>query len=156
MAMSPRKGGLDPDQLRALRMVAESHFGFTQSVLLAHGLKHEILTEIVDPGLADAGDRADRPLSAGDQGDLADDHRRRAQGARRHVARETVVSRCGERSRSPAVLGAGLRRAPPERISYPRGASRARVQSSPPQNNPPKTQPSIRSTSALFNEMFDE
>src|ERR1700687_3563264 len=39
MAMSPRKGGLDPDQLRALRMVAESHFGCTQSVLLAHGLK---------------------------------------------------------------------------------------------------------------------
>jgi hypothetical protein len=54
MAMSPRKGGLDPDQLRALRMVAESHFGCTQSVLLAHGLKHEILTELVDKGLAKA------------------------------------------------------------------------------------------------------
>jgi hypothetical protein len=39
MAMSPRKGGLDPDQLRALRMIAESHFGCTQSVLLAHGLE---------------------------------------------------------------------------------------------------------------------
>jgi hypothetical protein len=36
------------------------------------------------------------------------------------------------------------------------GPPGARVQSSPPQNNPPKTQPSIRSTSALFNEMFDE
>jgi hypothetical protein len=54
MAMSPRKAGLDPDQLRALRMVAQSHFGCTQSVLLAHGLTHEILTEIVDKGLAKA------------------------------------------------------------------------------------------------------
>src|ERR1700686_1548048 len=52
MAVSP--GGLDPDQLRALRMLAESHFGCTQSVLLARGLKHEILTEIVDKGLAKA------------------------------------------------------------------------------------------------------
>jgi hypothetical protein len=58
--------------------------------------------------------------------------------------------------RWPAVPGAGLQRAPLKRISYPRGASEARVQSSPPQNNPPKTQPSIRSTSALFSEMFDE
>jgi ABC transporter substrate binding protein len=40
--------------------------------------------------------------------------------------------------------------------SYPRGASWARVQSSPPQNNPPKTQPSTRSTSAFFTEIFDE
>ena len=52
MVVSP--GGLDPDQLRALRMLAESHFGCTQSVLLAHGLKHEMLTEIVDKGLAKA------------------------------------------------------------------------------------------------------
>jgi hypothetical protein len=54
MAMSPRKGGLDPDQLSALRMIAESHFGCTQSVLLAHGLKHEILTELIDKGPAKA------------------------------------------------------------------------------------------------------
>jgi hypothetical protein len=39
MAMSPRKGGLDPDQLRALRMVAEARLGCTESVLLAHGFK---------------------------------------------------------------------------------------------------------------------
>jgi hypothetical protein len=52
MAVSP--GGLDPDQLRALRMLAESHFGCTKSVLLAHGLKHEILTELVGNGLAKA------------------------------------------------------------------------------------------------------
>jgi hypothetical protein len=50
MAVSP--GGLDPDQLRALRMIARSHFGCTKSVLLAHGLKHEILTGLVDNGLA--------------------------------------------------------------------------------------------------------
>jgi hypothetical protein len=50
MAVSPRKG--DPDQLRALRMLAKSHFGCTKSVLLAHGLKHEMLTELVDNGLA--------------------------------------------------------------------------------------------------------
>ena len=52
--MAVRAGGLDPDQLRALRMLAESHFGCTRSVLLARGLKHEILTEIVAKGLAKA------------------------------------------------------------------------------------------------------
>src|ERR1700688_3782516 len=39
MAMSPRKGGLDPDQLRALRMAAATHLWCTQLVLLDHGLK---------------------------------------------------------------------------------------------------------------------
>jgi len=52
MAVSP--GRIDPDKFRALRMLAKSHFGCTKSVLLAHGLKHEILTEIVDKGLAKA------------------------------------------------------------------------------------------------------
>ena len=54
MAVSPRKGGLDSDQLRALRMIAELHQGCTKSVLLAHGLKLEILTELVDNELAKA------------------------------------------------------------------------------------------------------
>jgi hypothetical protein len=50
MALSP--GGIDPDKFRALRMLAKSHFGCTKSVLLAHGLKHEMLTELVENGLA--------------------------------------------------------------------------------------------------------
>jgi hypothetical protein len=50
MAMS--SGGLDPDELRALRMLAQSHFGCTQSVLLAHGVEDETLTGLVDNGLA--------------------------------------------------------------------------------------------------------
>jgi hypothetical protein len=54
MAMSPRKGGLDTDQLRALRMVAEARLGCTESVLLAHGFKLEMLTELVGNGLAKA------------------------------------------------------------------------------------------------------
>jgi hypothetical protein len=54
MAMSPRKGGLDPDHLRALRMVAEARLGCTESVLLAHGFKLEMLTELVGNGLAKA------------------------------------------------------------------------------------------------------
>ncbi len=49
MAVNP---GGDPDKCRALRMLAKSHFGCTKSVLLAHGLKHEMLTELVDNGLA--------------------------------------------------------------------------------------------------------
>jgi hypothetical protein len=44
----------------------------------------------------------------------------------------------------------------PSNAAYPRGASLTRVQSSPPQNNPPKTHPSTRSTSVLFSEIFDE
>ncbi len=45
-------GGLDQDELRALRMLAQSHFGCTKSVLLAHGLEDETLTGLVDNGLA--------------------------------------------------------------------------------------------------------
>ena len=41
------------------------------------------------------------------------------------------------------------------RAAYPCRASLARVQFWPPQNNPPKTQPSTRSTSALLSEMFE-
>jgi hypothetical protein len=41
------------------------------------------------------------------------------------------------------------------RAAYPCRASLARVQSWPPQNNPPKTQPSTRSTSAPLSEMFE-
>jgi hypothetical protein len=33
-------------------MIAESHQGCTKSVLLAHGLKHDMLTELVDNELA--------------------------------------------------------------------------------------------------------
>src|ERR1700674_4093315 len=101
---------VSPGGLRALRMLAESHFGCTQSVLLAHGLKHEILTEIVDKGLAKATPGTVRigPLSADDQGDLADDHRRRTQGARRHVARGAVAA--GGAGVLDTVQGGGKRR----------------------------------------------
>jgi hypothetical protein len=43
----------------------------------------------------------------------------------------------------------------PPKLAYPCRASLARVQFWPPQNNPPNTQPSTRSTSAFFSEIFD-
>jgi hypothetical protein len=54
MAVSPRKDGLDPDQLGALRMLAGSTTGCTVTVMMEHGFKLEMLTEVVSNGLARA------------------------------------------------------------------------------------------------------
>jgi hypothetical protein len=54
MAMSPQKYGLDPDQLRALRMLAGSPLGATEAIMLAHGFTFDMLTELVANGLATA------------------------------------------------------------------------------------------------------
>jgi hypothetical protein len=54
MAVSPYKRGLDPDQLRALGMLAGSPLGCTESVMLAHGFTIDMLTEFVANGLATA------------------------------------------------------------------------------------------------------
>jgi hypothetical protein len=54
MAVSPRKDGLDADQLRALRMLAGSTIGYTVTVMMEHGFKLEMLTEVVSNGLARA------------------------------------------------------------------------------------------------------
>jgi hypothetical protein len=50
--MSPRKDGLDADQVGALRMLAGSTTGFTVTVMMEHGFKLEMLTEVVSNGLA--------------------------------------------------------------------------------------------------------
>ena len=49
MAVSKPSSG---EQRRALSMLAGSPDGCTKSVLLAHGLKDEMLTGLVDSGLA--------------------------------------------------------------------------------------------------------
>ena len=51
MAVSP---GGDPDQLRALRMLGGSTTGYTVTVMMEHGFKLEMLTEVVSNGLARA------------------------------------------------------------------------------------------------------
>ena len=85
--MSPRKDGLDADQVGALRMLAGLPTGYTVTVMMEHGFKLEMLTEVVSNGLA----RSTRgPLLGGRrrlEGDLAYDHRRRTAGARREVGR---------------------------------------------------------------------
>ncbi len=50
--MSPRKGGLDADQVGALRMLAGLPTGYTVTVMMEHGFKLEMLTEVVSNGLA--------------------------------------------------------------------------------------------------------
>jgi hypothetical protein len=52
MAVNP--GGLDPDQLGALRMLGGSTTGYTVTVMMEHGFKLEMLTEVVSNGLARA------------------------------------------------------------------------------------------------------
>jgi hypothetical protein len=54
MAVRPRKGGRAAEQNRALRMLAGSPLGCTESVLLAHGFTVEILGRLVLDGLATA------------------------------------------------------------------------------------------------------
>jgi hypothetical protein len=52
--MAVKPGALDPDQLRALRMLASSTTGCTVTVMMEHGFKLEMLTEVVSNGLARA------------------------------------------------------------------------------------------------------
>jgi hypothetical protein len=54
MAVKPRKGGRGAEQNRALRMLAGSPLGCTESVLLAHGFTVETLGRLVLDGLATA------------------------------------------------------------------------------------------------------
>jgi hypothetical protein len=84
-ATAVNPGDLDPDQLGALRMLGGSTTGYTVTVMMEPGFKLEMLTEVVSNGLA----RATRGTLPGGRrpGDVADDHRRGTQGARRHVAR---------------------------------------------------------------------
>ena len=49
MAVNP---GGDPNQLGALRMLAGSATGCTVTVMMEHGFKLEMLTEVVSNGLA--------------------------------------------------------------------------------------------------------
>jgi hypothetical protein len=49
-----RKEGLDAAQVGALRMLAGSTTGYTVTVMMEHGFKLEMLTEIVSNGLARA------------------------------------------------------------------------------------------------------
>jgi hypothetical protein len=51
MAVNP---GGDPNQLGALRMLAGSATGCTVTVMMEHGFKLEMLTEVVSNGLARA------------------------------------------------------------------------------------------------------
>ena len=81
MAVSLGIGGPGAERLRALRLLAGSPLGCTEAIMLAHGFMDEMLTGLVRDG--DRGDRACR--QAADQGDVAEDHRRRAAGARRDV-----------------------------------------------------------------------
>jgi hypothetical protein len=53
MAVSPRKG-LSTEQRRALKLLAGSPDGCTMSIMLAHGLKPELLADLVRGGLATA------------------------------------------------------------------------------------------------------
>jgi hypothetical protein len=70
------------DQHDALRMLAGSPGGCTESILLAHGFGIGTVHDLVDSGFATAERRtvrAERRL----WGDVADDYRRRAAGAHR-------------------------------------------------------------------------
>jgi hypothetical protein len=52
--MAAKPGVLDPDQLRALRILASSTTGCTVTMMMEHGFKLEMLTEVVSNGLARA------------------------------------------------------------------------------------------------------
>jgi hypothetical protein len=52
--MSLGKDGLDADQVGALRMLAGSTTGYTVTVMMEHGFKLEMLTEVVSNKLARA------------------------------------------------------------------------------------------------------
>jgi hypothetical protein len=85
MAVSPRKDGLDADQLGALRTLAGSTTGCTVTVMMEHGFKLDMLTEGREQRAreSDAGDITG--WQAADRGDMADDYCRGAQGARRKI-----------------------------------------------------------------------
>jgi hypothetical protein len=52
--MAVKPSAPDPDQLRALRMLAGSTTGCTVTVMMERGFKLEMLTEVVSNGLARA------------------------------------------------------------------------------------------------------
>jgi hypothetical protein len=52
--MAVKPSAPDPDQLRALRMLGSSTTGCTVTVMMEHGFKLEMLTEVVSNGLAKA------------------------------------------------------------------------------------------------------
>jgi hypothetical protein len=71
------------DQREALRMLAGSPDGCTESILLTHGFGTGTLRELVRDGFATAERRTVRAGAAADPSDVADDHRLREACARR-------------------------------------------------------------------------
>jgi hypothetical protein len=67
---------------------------------------------------------------------------------------DSTVPLNGETQAGPKATPAHSTMAAPAK-TYPCGAPFARVQSWPPQNNPPKAQPSTRSTSGLFRAILE-
>jgi hypothetical protein len=54
MAVSPGKRGLNPEQRRALELLAGRPDGYTEAIMMAHGFNDEVLTILVRDGLATA------------------------------------------------------------------------------------------------------
>jgi hypothetical protein len=77
---------LSKDQRRALKLLLDtSPQGCDKSMLLAWGLKVEMLSRLVRDGLADIQPRTMRVGGAVGHGGPIDDHRRRAAGTCRHM-----------------------------------------------------------------------
>jgi hypothetical protein len=49
-----RRHGPQPDRRRALELLAASHDGATEAIMLAHGFTVELLVELIRAGLATA------------------------------------------------------------------------------------------------------
>jgi hypothetical protein len=109
MAVRPRRGDRGAEQDRALRLLAGSPFGCTEAIMLAHGFTFEMLGRLVRDGLATATPGTVNGCWAADRGDLADDHRRRAAGARRRVAAVGLDAAIHARAASLGMFGFNLR-----------------------------------------------
>jgi hypothetical protein len=96
-------GGLDPDKLGTLRMLASSTTGYTVTVMMEHGFKLEMLTEVVSNGLA----RATRGTLPGGRRSIkvtwltiTADGRKALAGTSRRVPWPSVTPSCRTISRS--------------------------------------------------------
>jgi hypothetical protein len=83
--MIPQKPSLDPEQRRALRLLARSSHGYTESILLAHGFTDDMLGGLVLDGFATA---APETMRAG--------------GRPIQVMRIPIIAECSSRSSTQA------------------------------------------------------